>query len=67
MTYSDKVIKALNLAETAEDIQLIIEKITSTDSINRRTVEGRKLTEDLLYQCNVRLNQMVDKENLLPF
>lgn len=66
-SYKDKVLKALSLAETADDINLIRGKIQSTDSINRRTVAGRQLTDELLVMCTQRLNEMIDKENLLPF
>ena len=66
MTYSDKIVKALSLVETADDINLIREKISHTDSINRRTVEGRRLTEELLTMCTKRLNDLVDN-GLLPF
>jgi len=65
-SYKDKVIKALSLAETADDINLIREKISHTDSINRRTKDGRKLTEELLWMCMQKLQKMVD-EGLEPF
>ena len=65
--YKTKVILALSLAETADDINLIRSKIPLTDSINRRTVEGRKLTSELLSMCTKKLNQMVDEQNLIPF
>ena len=51
MTYSDKVIQALSLAETMDDILLIEDKIRHSDSINRRTNEGRLLTRELLDLC----------------
>ena len=66
MTYSDKVLKALSLAETADDINLIRSKITSSESINRRTNEGRQLTEELLWQCTKKLNDMMEG-GLEPF
>lgn len=67
MDYKDKIVKALSLAETADDINLIRARIVSTVSINRRTVEGRRLTQELLSMCTKRLNEMVDNENLIPF
>lgn len=66
-SYKDKVIIALGLAETADDINLIRDKIKSTDSINRRTLSGRQLTEELLWLCNKRLNELIDKHGILPF
>lgn len=65
--YKDKVIIALGLAETADDINLIRDKIKSTDSINRRTPSGRQFTEELLWLCNKRLNELIDKHGILPF
>ncbi len=66
MTYSDKVKKALSLAETADDINLIREKISKTDSINRRTIEGRKLTEELLQLTHKRLIELIE-QGMNPF
>jgi len=65
-SYKTKVILALSLTETADDINLIRGKITSTDSINRRTVEGRRITEELLQMCTKKLNEMAEA-GLEPF
>lgn len=67
LDYRQKVLKALELAETADDINLIRSKIASTDSINRRTNAGRELTEELLWKCTLKLNDLIDKDNILPF
>jgi len=65
-SYKTKVILALSLTETADDINLIRGKITSTDSINRRTVEGRRITEELLQMCTKKLNETAEA-GLEPF
>jgi len=66
MDFKDKIIEALSLAETANDINLIRKRVSSTYSINRRTNEGRKLTNELLSMCSLRLQEMVD-EGVNPF
>lgn len=65
--YKDKIIKALSLAETADDINRLRRQISTTDSINRRTVEGRRLTQELLVMCTLRLNELVDNDGIIPF
>lgn len=60
LDYNAKVLKAISLAETGEDIDLIIEKISTTDSINRRTPAGRELTEELRNLCLVRARELID-------
>ncbi len=66
-SYKEKVLNALELAETADDINLIRSKVASTESINRRTNAGRELTEELLEKCTRRLNDLIDNHNLEPF
>jgi len=63
MDFKEKI----SLAKTADDINLIRGKIASTDSINRRTVEGRRLTVELLDMCTKRLGDLIDNEGILPF
>lgn len=59
-SYKDKVIKALSLAKSVEDVYHIRGKIESTDSINRRTVEGRKLTQELLDLTMIRIMELAE-------
>lgn len=40
-------IKAIDMAETLEDLDYIREKLETTRKINRRTVEGRKETMEI--------------------
>jgi hypothetical protein len=62
--YRDKVIQALSLAETMDDILLIEDKIRHSQSINRRTNEGRELTKQLLELC---WNRWVELFGDVPF
>lgn len=48
LTYKEKVIKAVSLAEDFDQLDYIQDKIKSTKLINRRTKQGRDLTDELL-------------------
>lgn len=65
--YKEKIIHALSLTETVDDLLYIRERIQITDSINRRTIAGRELTEELLELVNQRYTYLVNKKNCLPF
>lgn len=64
--YKDKILKAIEYAETLDDIDFIEEKIKSTPQINRRTNEGKELTNELLKLTNQKAQQLI-KEGALPF
>lgn len=65
-TYKDKILKAIEYAETLDDIDFIEEKIKSTPQINRRTNQGRELTDELLILTNQKAQQLI-KEGALPW
>jgi len=46
--YEKKVINALSIAETMQDIEYIQEKIQTTRGINRRSKEGKAFQERLM-------------------
>lgn len=48
MDYKDKIIKALKLSKNFDEVDYVQDKIKNTSQINRKTKEGRKLTEELL-------------------
>lgn len=62
MDFKEKI----SLAKTVDDITRLRQQISTSYSINRRTVEGRRLTEELLQLCTKRLGKM-EKEGILPF
>lgn len=66
MDYKDKVIKALSLSKSFDDVDYVINKIQSTDSINRRTQDGRDLTNELLGLAQLKKMELEQKGEL-PF
>ena len=66
MTYKDKIIKALSLCETLDDVDYIEQKIERTSQINRRTEVGRVLTRELLNLANQKARQLI-REGAVPF
>jgi len=65
-TYKNKIIQAIEYAETLDDIDYIEEKLKVTPQINRRTKEGRELTDELLNKTNQKAQQLI-KEGALPW
>ncbi len=63
--YKDKIIKALAIVKNIDDIDYLEQKIISTSQINRRTVAGRALTDELLAMTNAKAQEFMGKE--LPF
>lgn len=65
LIYKEKIIKAVSLAEDFEQIDYIQDKIKSTEQINRRTKQGRELTDELL---NLTQQRKIELSNtILPF
>ena len=56
--YKTKVEKALVLAADLEQLGYIEDKIMTTPKINRRTKQGRELTQELLWKANERKQQL---------
>ncbi len=65
-TYKDKIRKAIEYAETLDDIDYIESKIKVTPQINRRTLEGRKLTDELLNLTNQKARYLIE-QGAVPF
>jgi len=65
--YKNKILKAIEYAETLDDIDYIEAKLKVTPHINRRTNEGRKLTEELLTLTNQKARYLISSKGLLPF
>jgi hypothetical protein len=66
MSYKDKVIKALGLAKSFDDVDYVINKIQTTDSINRRTQSGRNLTNELLGLAQIKKMEL-ERQGEIPF
>lgn len=66
MDYKDKIIKAIGFAKTLDDIDYIEEKIKTTSQINRRTLQGRELTSELLNLTNGKARELID-DGAVPF
>lgn len=66
-TYKEKIIQAIEYAETLDDIDYIEEKLKTTPQINRRTKEGRELTNELLNLTNQKARYLISSKGLLPF
>jgi hypothetical protein len=66
MDYKQKIEKAISLAKNIDDIDYLEEKIKTTSQINRRTIQGRELTEELLTLTNKKAREFIDKGEL-PF
>jgi len=60
MDYKNKIIKAISLSKNFNDITYIEEKIRTTSQINRRTLDGRKLTDELLNLTQQRKSELVE-------
>lgn len=58
--------KAIGLAESLEQLDYVEDKINTTSQINRRTKEGRKLTQKLLNLANEKA-QLLIKQGSQPF
>lgn len=63
--YKNKAIKAIELCESLSQLLYVEEKIKTTPQINRRTDEGRKLSEELLELACKKGLELTSKEN--PF
>lgn len=66
LTYKEKATQAINIAEKLSELEYIEEKIQVTDRINRRTKEGRELTNELLILINQKALQLI-REGEQPF
>lgn len=66
MDYKDKIIKAIGFAKTLDEIDYIEEKIRTTSQINRRTLQGRELTSELLNLTNGKARELID-DGAVPF
>lgn len=67
LTYKEKIEKALDQAQTLEDIDYIYEKINKTDKINRRTKAGRELTKELNSLYYSKVQNIIKENNITPF
>lgn len=65
LDYKNKVIKALSLTKHIDDVNYIRQKIYVTEQINRRTIQGREFTEELLALCQKRIYEL--EEYTTPF
>jgi len=65
--YKEKILQAIEYAETLDDIDYIEEKLKVTPQINRRTKEGRELTDELLNLTNQKARYLISSKGLLPF
>lgn len=63
MEYKDKILKAISLTKNFDEIDYIQSKINTTEQINRRTKEGRKLTGELL---NLTQQRKIELAEVLP-
>ena len=61
LIYRKKVEKAIELAETLEQIDFIEKKIKTTGQINRRTKEGRELVKELLQISWSKAQELIKK------
>ena len=53
--------QAIDLAENLEKLDYVIEKINTTSQINRRTKEGRALTQKLLKLANDKAQLLINQ------
>jgi hypothetical protein len=63
--YKEKVIKALASCISLEEIQQVQDAVQITDQINRRTKAGRELTEELVFMCYDKREELAKTIN--PF
>ena len=67
LNYKEKVLNALSKAKTLEDFSYIESKIEITEHINRRTIAGRELTENIWELIHNKRNEVITKLNIQPF
>lgn len=53
--------RAIDLAENLDQLDYVIEKINTTSQINRRTKEGRDLTQKLLKLANDKAQLLINQ------
>jgi len=53
--------QAIDLAENLDQLDYVIEKINTTSQINRRTKEGRELTQKLLKLANDKAQLLINQ------
>jgi len=53
--------QAIDLAENLDQLDYVIEKINTTSQINRRTKEGRNLTQKLLKLANDKAQLLINQ------
>ena len=58
--YKEKVVKALERCKNIKDVEVLEEKITHTEQINRRTIAGRALTLELLDLTNKKAHEFIN-------
>lgn len=66
MGYKDKIIKALSLVENLDALDYLENKIKNTSQINRRTKQGRELTEELLTLTYKKAQELINS-GAVPF
>lgn len=66
MDYKQKIEKAISLAKNLDDIDYLEEKIKTTSQINRRTLQGRELTSELLSLTNKKAREFIEN-GAVPF
>lgn len=54
-------LKAIDLAETLEQLDYVIDKLETTSQINRRTKAGRDLTKKLLKLANDKAQLLINQ------
>lgn len=65
--FKTKLTNLVSKCETLEDVEYLEQRIQKTDKINRRTQEGRALTESLLNACNKQARKIISDNKILPF
>lgn len=66
MEYKDKILKAISLTDNLEHLEFIDEKIRMTTQINRKTKQGRELTQELLTLTNRKAQELINS-GAVPF
>lgn len=59
-TYKEKIIKALSLVKTFDELSYVREKILKTDQINRRTKAGRELEDELMDEAQKKVEELTN-------
>jgi len=57
----------LHSLTTVEDLEYFVEKLEKTSKINRRTVAGRELTDEIRGECNKKIRKIIKTEGIVPF